>query len=45
MSVGDFESLLKLIDSFQDLNCGMNLMKDSSVVLPINLKKTNFAFH
>ena len=29
-----------------DLNYGMNSMKDSSVVLPINLKKNyNFEFH
>ena len=42
-----FEQIMaKLIFDLIDLNYGMNSMKDSSVVLPINLKKNyNFAFH
>ena len=41
-----FEQIMaNLIVDLMDLNFGMNSMKDSSVVLPINLKKNyNFAF-
>ena len=37
--------MANLIFDLMDLNYGINSMKDSSVVLPINLKKNyNFAF-
>ena len=37
--------MANLIFDLINLNYGMNSMKDSSVLLPINLKRTNFAFH
>ena len=37
--------MANLIFDLMGLNYEMNSMKDSGVLLPVNLKRTNFAFH